>query len=197
MTQIQINLINAIKGSLIGTFNIVSSDYPIISIDTLREKISKFVKYDICTFFHDIIILRPTDVLSHFITQNRININVIYDSEKKARQLDNDYNRFINMMLVYMNKQIFRLIETKNKDEIIEFFREFRHRIDSLMIEYDETKFKFNPFKYLSSPLERKKPINMELYNLNSILSIPIEKFEYMYRIMTRDEFIEYWEYYR
>lgn len=202
-TQIQINFINNINGSLYGQINISDNDIGYLCIDFFKREIRKFIELDISVFTNETNIIDSYDDLSQFaIKQDNIyiiNINVIYDSLKKSQRLyrlKNNFNNFVYKINNYIQND-FYLLTSLNAEQKNEYFRKLRRNIESLMIEYDETKFKLNICAYLPSVIPNDKT-TINISNLDSILIISHKDLKIRYNnIMSKDEFRKYCENYK
>lgn len=202
-TQIQINFINNINGSLYGQININDNDIGYQCIEFFKKDIKKFIELDISVFINGTNIIDSYDDLLQFaIKQDNIyiiNINVIYDSIKKSQRLQRLKNNF-NHLVYKMNNYIqndFYLLTSLNTEQKNEYFRILRRNIESLMIEYDETKFKLNICAYLPSVIPNNKT-TINISNLDSILTISHKDLEIYYNnIMSKNEFRRYCDNYK
>ena len=194
-TQIQINLINSINGSLYGNISIEPSDYPILNIDLLKNQVRKIVEYDICNFMCNLSMIQTSDNLYPFVFQNTININVIYDIIKKSqrsKRLNDDYIRY--MQNGYAKKE-YRMLSFMTIDELEEHYKKIRLSTEALLFDYDGIRFESIISIYMSSTKKKKiKIVNTDLINLNSILCLSLEYIEHYYKHrMSRDDFREYY----
>lgn len=197
-THIEINFINSINGSSYGKISIDPSDYPILNINLLKKQIRKIVEYDICIFLYDLIIIQTSDDLYPFVVQNCININITYDTIKKSQRLKrihDGYMYYMQRMNEYAKRE-YCIISNMTIDELEEHYKKTCRRFETLLFNhYDEKRIDSIISIYLSSTLNKKrKVVDTELTNLNSILYLSLKDIEHYDRHrLSRDDFREYY----
>lgn len=189
-SQLQIIFINSITSSTLGILEIDHSKYPELNINTLKKQIRQIIELDISILIHDTHIINIDTDLRQFIKQedniNKIIINVIYDSIKKSERLkriNDGFKYFVRETRIFMYNQ-HAFLGTLDDEELDEYINKLRLNTESLMLEFDKTNFRPSIYCYLRKP---KKRINMKLYNLESILTIPYNDIERKY-IMLHDD---------
>jgi hypothetical protein len=195
--QIQINFIKSMSGSLYGNISIDPSEYPILNLDLLKKQVRKIVDYDISIFMYNLSIIQTSDDLYPLVSQNTININVIYDNIKKSqriKRIHDDYIRYMQNGNGYARKEYYMLSDM-TLDELEKHCTKIRHSVETLLFDYDGKRFDSIISIYLSSMKKREvKVVNIDLINLNSILCLTIEDIEHYDKLrLSRDDFREYY----
>lgn len=198
ISQIQINLINGISGTLYGYIYIEPSEYPILTIDLLKKQVRKFVEYDICIFLYNLSIIQTSDDLYHLVIQNSININVIYDNIKKSQRLERinaDFMRYKQRMYEYAEREYY-MISNMTIYEMEEHYKKIHYSAaETLLFDTDGTTLDLIISIHLSSKRKKiSRSINTDLINLNSILYLSFEDIEHYDRhSLSKDDFREYY----
>ena len=193
--QIQINFIKSISGSLYGNISIDPSEYPILNLDLLKKQVRKIVDYDISIFMYNLSIIQTSDDLYPLVSQNTININVIYDNIKKSQRIKRIHDDYIRYMQNGYARKEYCMLSSMTLDELEKHYTKIRHSAEALLFDYDGRRFDSVISIYLSSMKKREvKVVNIDLINLNSILCLSIEDIEHYDKLrLSRDDFREYY----